>query len=750
MALLQSIPRRVDTADAVLNLVRRIAAIFLILQVLAEVLLDPAAYRSMSVAWVLAIGSTAALTYVLARPTPTTAVMFACAIPAVVQFTNLVVVDAEVPFEVFQTWARAAGWMILLSVPLRRARIGVTAVCGAVCVVVGLSALLVESPLDWYALVVVSLATYASGMALAIGTDALFRSARSDDVMQANQLAAERAAARECAQEEEANRTSWLLHDTVVNTLAAVATARVDDSGRLANRCADDLAQLDRWLNQSHESGASRSSAVLWANVLVERAATLDVTLSIDRLEGAAQLPTDVTEAAIGALTEALNNISKHAPGTPAELFITMDDRGFTGQISDFGPGLRGGTRRGIATSIAARCRLANIVVEVKDRPGRGVVVSLSWHDTTSIEQVDQTDFHLRRHVRDAVGTAMVWILGLCLAPVLLANSGMEFGTRLLGWSVAAVLALLVMQRWRSGKDPYWWTSAALIGGAATSSFLYALPFGTQINPWPYTVGLLTLVLSVAVRQSLLLLVCVWGASALGVVLANPAVLAQVADRPGVFIAEFNIVALLVSAFSIVALRRYATQSNQTYRDTKSALVRADSARVAQTSRRLRANAVAELVRPFMRDIAEHRANVEDPTVRHRAHVLATASRAATNVPTSNQQLEQLLLNAIVALCTAGFEVHAGVMQAAPFAVPTEVDQQLNVLVGSAAATCPLGSRVTLSVAIGDRAGDITVVIDPLKPNPLQVVSGFENEDGQLIATLPFRPEPAPLLVGSD
>lgn len=738
----QPIPRRVDTADSVLSVVRRIAALFLILQVLADIALGATGYRSLPLAWALAGCTTAVLVYVVIRPRATTAVMFACAIPAVIQFANLSTVDGEIPFEAFQTWTRAAGWMILLSVPLRRARIGVTSVCVAIVVSVGCAGAVVGAALDWYALLVVSLATFASAMALAVGVDALFRSAQTDDVMQANQLAAERAAASACAQEEEANRTSWLLHDTVVNTLAAVASGTRAEPGQLAARCADDLVQLDRWLGEADESGATLTSAALWANVLVERARSLAVPLTVSGAEGVLHLSVEVSQAAIGALTEALNNISKHAPGAPAELLIVMDEAGFTATITDHGPGLRGGARRGMETSIAGRCRLANIAVDVSSRPGGGVAVKLAWRATTNIEQVDEVDFDLRSHVRDAVGTAMVWVLGLCLAPVLLADTWPEFMVRVLGWVAVAAVAVVLMQRWRSDQEPYRWTNAILVGIAFVSSFLYAWPFDGQVDPWPYTVGLLVLVLSVAVRQSLLLVAGVWFASAVGIVTANPNVVEQVVDRPGVLIAEFNLVALAVCGCTIVLLRRHAAASNSIYRDTRDALVRADAARTARQSRRMRAKAIADLVTPLMRDIAVQRADPIDQAVRKRAHTLACAARAATNVPTTNPQLEHLLLRAIAQLCEAQLDVQAGVMRADQSQIPPRVERQVDALITSAIEGCPIGSQVTLSVSLRQESGGFTVVIDLPASAALPAFPGYENESGQLIATVPIATVP--------
>ncbi|MFF4983899.1 sensor histidine kinase [Streptomyces sp. NPDC001046] len=171
------------------------------------------------------------------------------------------------------------------------------------------------------------------------------------------------------------------LHDTVLATLTAIASGRADaDALPVRERCAREAAYLRR-LAQRHASpdDAPGVAEALERAVRAAESLGLRVTAQYQNLQ---DIPGPAAAALGSALTEALNNVLRHAgthrawvmaSGHPGGLSVSVVDRG-----RGFDP-LSAPAGRGLASSVRGRMREAGGTVEVDSAPGEGTRIALRW-----------------------------------------------------------------------------------------------------------------------------------------------------------------------------------------------------------------------------------------------------------------------------------------------------------------------------------------------------------------------------------
>jgi signal transduction histidine kinase len=220
-----------------------------------------------------------------------------------------------------------------------------------------------------------------------------------------------------------------LLHDTVLNTLTALARAGPGDAAGVVSRCRRDVALIEAALNDPDEAdgatGPSRGDMAgrVRAVAAEMRARGLTVHVAIDGGPVSASpvsaspvsaspvsaspvsaspvsaspgsavpvsavpvsaVPAPVAAAISNAVREALSNVAAHA-GTgeawvevslpaPGRLQVTVRDRG-----AGFDPADVDRTRLGLRRSIAERMADCGGQASIWSAPGQGTVVSLSW-----------------------------------------------------------------------------------------------------------------------------------------------------------------------------------------------------------------------------------------------------------------------------------------------------------------------------------------------------------------------------------
>ncbi len=120
-----------------------------------------------------------------------------------------------------------------------------------------------------------------------------------------------------------------LLHDTVLNTLTALARASADDLAEVVSRCRGDVALIEDALGDRDDlaAGAGRAAGDLVGQVRAVvadlRGRGLTVHLDIDD-EGAPVVPARVAAAIANATREALSNVAAHAGTAEAWVLVRL------------------------------------------------------------------------------------------------------------------------------------------------------------------------------------------------------------------------------------------------------------------------------------------------------------------------------------------------------------------------------------------------------------------------------------------
>ena len=186
-----------------------------------------------------------------------------------------------------------------------------------------------------------------------------------------------------------------LLHDTVLNTLTAVA--RSGPAGGIISRCGQDLARLERALSEPADPAGAFSRPVSGlvadlhavAGEMRARGLTVQVQPEPSAADQSPAVPVPVAVAIAHATREALANVATHAgtgeawvtvrplaaaPGASAGVEVTVRDEG-----AGFDPGRLGPARLGVRRSITERVTDCGGSAAVRSAPGAGTVVRLCW-----------------------------------------------------------------------------------------------------------------------------------------------------------------------------------------------------------------------------------------------------------------------------------------------------------------------------------------------------------------------------------
>ncbi|MFD4585894.1 sensor histidine kinase [Streptomyces sp. NPDC058434] len=172
------------------------------------------------------------------------------------------------------------------------------------------------------------------------------------------------------------------LHDTVLATLTAIASGRADaDAPPVRERCAQEAAYLRRLVlqQQAEEDRAPGTAAAVERAVRSAESLGLRVNAQYD---GLVEIPAPAAAALGAAVTEALNNVLRHAgtgrahvtvTGAAGRVVVTVVDRGVGFDPDTVPEGL------GLRSSVGARMRESGGAADVDSAPGEGTRVELRW-----------------------------------------------------------------------------------------------------------------------------------------------------------------------------------------------------------------------------------------------------------------------------------------------------------------------------------------------------------------------------------
>jgi signal transduction histidine kinase len=180
-----------------------------------------------------------------------------------------------------------------------------------------------------------------------------------------------------------------MVHDTVLNTLTALARADGEGVAAMVRRCRQDVALIEARLSDSGDATASVGPdhgdlvGDLQAVAAEMRTRGLDVHVAVAGNDAPA-VPATVATAISGATREALVNIIAHARTweawvevsfvPPGRVHVTVRDHG-----AGFDPASVDPARLGLRRSIAERTADCGGQASIWSLPGRGTVVHLSW-----------------------------------------------------------------------------------------------------------------------------------------------------------------------------------------------------------------------------------------------------------------------------------------------------------------------------------------------------------------------------------
>ncbi|HEX7740397.1 MAG TPA: ATP-binding protein [Marmoricola sp.] len=169
------------------------------------------------------------------------------------------------------------------------------------------------------------------------------------------------------------------LHDTVINTLAAIAVGGggVRDLALVRERCASDNQAIDDLLagRRSSMSGTAPLGSLRKIGIRIEHTGLDQEQLS----RAYDQLPETVSADLDQATFEVVQNASKHAGVDVVTVDAQMHDDRLCVTVTDHGVGFDPQTRalRGLDGSVFRRAERSGIAVDLESRPGHGTVVRL-------------------------------------------------------------------------------------------------------------------------------------------------------------------------------------------------------------------------------------------------------------------------------------------------------------------------------------------------------------------------------------
>ncbi|AIY19317.1 hypothetical protein GUY44_02990 [Pimelobacter simplex] len=308
----------------------------------------------------------------------------------------------------------------------------------------------------------------------------LLRFARSLDtnhheaVRARTRLDVQTAAMRRAAEEQRQ------VHDTAINTLAAVARggSAVSDLGAVRARCHADTQVLEHLMSSSgldltaHESPEAP---------LARRTVTVDLTgLSGQPLADLwAGMPLGVRAALGGATGELVTNAEKHAGVARVSVDIRADGAGGGGVrvvVSDQGRGFapEDVAERGLASSVRARLAEEGIAFDLRTAPGAGVRAAMSWRADGDQGAGEAADFR--------VGVDRVSMVGALLISALLAGGGIFLGAAnhpgelTPDYLLAALVITTTLLAWRS------WRRHDRLTGAMTAVLVVTAPIAFLVS----------------------------------------------------------------------------------------------------------------------------------------------------------------------------------------------------------------------------------------------------------------------------
>ncbi|WP_418063504.1 hypothetical protein [Pimelobacter simplex] len=272
------------------------------------------------------------------------------------------------------------------------------------------------------------------------------------------------------------------VHDTAINTLAAITRGgqAVADVAAVRDRCRADAVVLERLVSASEREAAA---SVSLATVLSRRA----ITVVRPGLRGAALgelwsgLPEGVRSALGGAIIELVTNAEKHAGVDQVVVDVRADGDlagtdGVRVVVSDQGRGFAPGhvVERGLASSVRARLADEGIALDLRTAPGAGVRAEMTWAPVAPAAPAGSGDF--RQDVDRIRMTGALLMSSLVAAGGIALGAASHPGTLTPDYLLSLVVVGVSVAIWRS------WRRHERLTGAAAVALVVVAPVAFLIS----------------------------------------------------------------------------------------------------------------------------------------------------------------------------------------------------------------------------------------------------------------------------
>ena len=620
-------------------------------------------------------------------------------------------------------WLNLATLTLGILLPMRRAAVAALTLVAVSMALVWQDHASDAVPLDRSALLSVGTIALAVGMLVAVPAGMLRRTAEVSDSLAAAGAAAAVDAAILDGRRGELRRVQRILHDTVMNTLGAVARWDASDPAKVATRCAADLAVLRRADVAGHDDPGFLLES------LRRRADLLGVSMDLLAPDPGPALPAGVAAALEGAAWETLNNIAKHVRDRRAFVDWSWDGRIGSLRLTDAGPGVDGlSWTRGGAESIVRRCSEAGINAQIRSASGSGTVVDLEWdndagptgdevggdEEASRLGQPLQNLF-AETMVRVCLVVAVVGVIATIALPGATVRSSSLLGVLavvMLGGGAWAVQRGRVTWRIPAGLYPIlallgtWFTGFGLEGCSRVGSWW-----------WGSLVGIAVCVAAILMdgRQRVAV------AAAVGFAAGNALVAlglgpGTAACHPDVVVDTFVALAGLAGLW---AFRRHLISTWELASAQQSMLAREQSRAAAAAeairARQLMLGLARSVAEPVLVGLAEGELDPADPATRARAARAEGVLRALAAVPVADRGgAGQALTGLVLSAHDRGLEL--------TLSLSADLDQSPGTvrsgagMLDRALGCCPEGSAVQVTVLQADQGMQCLVLIDPRTP----------------------------------
>ena len=362
-------------------------------------------------------------------------------------------------------------------------------------------------------------------------------------------------------------RAAQILHESVLNTLAAIvaggAVSDVQTHERLRSRARQSqlVVQLITGDVSELEAEAERG----WLRALEPALIELDISGVRSKVivSGEVSAPALVRGVLIGAVSEAIANVQRHAHATSVSIRIEewINEQGrpsISAEIVDDGIGFESpatSERFGVDGAMRTAVHGVGGRVDIRSRTGIGTTVRIQWHDKeedSSAEPLESSRWDLA---------------GAFVRPVLASLLALSFVSVLGGWSqdvnpiatvsayaIAMVLALWLMVAAMRGEVAWWLTALIAVGSPVVVQLQVNGDIKTGagvLGDWSPILILGLLVVIAATGPS-----WAWGAAVLSWAICQLVIVGEL-DWPGV-------TAILLAGFYGWFMRR----SGRTYRQS--------------------------------------------------------------------------------------------------------------------------------------------------------------------------------------